>query len=120
MNPSLIRHFHINEGVPSLSEMRREVEQMTRVLMGHEDPPVEMGVITLMEVASAYYARASELTMYIQRAETDGTVLKNSKVYKFRTGELRTFMEMCKNQIDLGSRRITQARLEFEMDREML
>lgn len=93
---------------------------MFDVLLGRTDPPVELGVLTLMEVASAYYARASELTARLQRAEADGTVLKGTRPYKFRTGELRTFMEMCKTAIDLGSRRVTMAKLEFDMDREML
>lgn len=100
--------------------MQVEVEEMTAVLLGRHDPPINAGVLTLMEVASAYYARASEMTATIQRGEAEGSVLKGSRPYRFRTGELRTFMEMCKTQIDLGSRRITAARLEFDMDREML
>ena len=68
-----------------------------------------------MEYANAVYSRAMELTMMIQRAETDGQVLKGSKYYKFRTGELRTFTELALRAIDLGSRRVTWAQMEDSM-----
>lgn len=68
-----------------------------------------------MEYANAVYSRAMELTMMIQRAETDGQVLKGSKYYKFRTGELRTFTELALRAIDLGSRRVTWAQMEYSM-----
>lgn len=89
---------------------------MTDVLLGREDPPVD-GVLSLMEVADAYYARAMELTMLIQQMEREGTVLKGSSHYKFRTGELRTFSEMAKRAADLGSRRLTDDSLRFEKAR---
>ena len=93
---------------------------MSDVLLGREDMPVSNGVMSLMEVSTAYYARASEITNMIHRAETDGTILKGSSPYKFRTGELRQFMEMAKAHIDLGSRRVTSAKLEFDMEAEGL
>jgi len=100
--------------------MQAEVDEMWAVILGRTDPPITRGVMTLMEVSEAYYARASEITSLIQRKEADGIVAKGDRYYRFRTGELRTFMEACKTAIELGSRRVTAARLEFDMETEAL
>lgn len=85
--------------------------------MGREVPPINNGEMTLLEYANAVYSRGMELTMLIQRAEASGTVLKGSKYYKFRTGELRSFVELALKAIELGSRRITVAKMEYDMAR---
>jgi hypothetical protein len=85
------------------------------VLLGRLDPPIDRGIMTLQEVAEAYHARASEIAMKLLRLEAEGQVVRGDKAYKFRTGELRTFMEMCSKAIDLGSRRLTQMALEVQM-----
>ena len=95
--------------------MREEIDEYTAVLLGREEPPISSGVLTLMEYANAVYSRGMELTMKIQRAEVEGTVLKGSKFYKFRTGELRSFVEMAAKAIELGSRRVTVAKMESDM-----
>ena len=99
-----------------LSEMRKELDEMTDVLLGRTPAPIESGVITLMEVAEAYYARATEMQMQIQRGEANDVIPKGSPPYKFRTGELRSFRELAKAAMELGSRRVTQAKLEMEME----
>lgn len=101
----------------NISEMHSELLDMQDVLLGHEDPPVDAGHLTLMEVADAYFARASEMTMLIQAREREGLVTKGDDLYKFRTGELRTFMELTKRAADLGSRRLTKEQLRFEQSR---
>ncbi len=110
-----IRQLRLNQGLPTLGEMRSEIDQYVAVLLGHEEPPIENGVMTLLEYANAVYSRAAELTLLIQRAEADGVVPKNSKMYRFRTGELRTFIEIATKAVDLGSRRITAAQMEYSM-----
>jgi hypothetical protein len=80
---------------------------MRDVLLGRTPPPVDRGVLTLMEVADAYFARAKEMEMIILRWEADGNVIRGSKTYKFRTGELRSFIELAKGACELGSRRVT-------------
>ena len=85
------------------------------VLLGREAPPFDNGVMTMLEYASACHARASEMTMQIQRMELDGTVKRGDKLYKFRTGELRTACEVFKRSADMGSRRLTEAKMEQEM-----
>ena len=97
--------------------MQNELLDMTDVLLGRVEPPIQRGVMSLMEVADAYYARASELTMLIQAGEREGTVVRGTNYYKFRTGELRTFMDMAKRAADLGSRRVTYAQLLAEAER---
>jgi hypothetical protein len=86
--------------------------------MGRAPSPVGYHTESLMELASSYFARAAEMTMIIQRLERDGQVVKGSAAYKFRTGELRTFMDLAKASTELGSRRITLARLEFDKQNE--
>jgi hypothetical protein len=71
--------------------------------------------MTMMEYANAVYSRAMELTILLQRAEADGVILKNSKYYRLRTGELRSFTELAAKCIELGSRRVTWAQLDYSM-----
>jgi hypothetical protein len=97
--------------------MQAELADYTDVLLGRQPPPIQAGPMTLMEVASAYHARALEIQMLLQRAEREGRVIRGSAHYKFRTGELRTFVEMAKGAADLGSRRLTAEVLEFDQAR---
>ena len=110
-----MRSVHINSGIPSIQELRKELDGYVEVLLGREVPPIDNGEMTLMEYSNAVYSRAMELTMMLQRAEAEGSVLKNSRFYKFRTGELRTFTELALRAIDLGSRRVTWAQLDYSM-----
>ena len=109
-----VRHFSLGEGLPELTDLQAELDTMWDALLGRVDPPLNKGVGTLMEVAEAYHARACEVFAMIQRGEQDGTVLPKSSTYKFRTGELRTFIEAAKRAIEMGSRRITMASMEYE------
>jgi hypothetical protein len=64
-----------------------------------------------MEVADAYFARGKEIEQKIYRAEAEGQVSKGSPFYRFRTGELRSFLELVKAAGELGSRRVTHAKM---------
>jgi len=110
-----LRSVHLNSGIPAIQELRKELDGYVEVLMGRVEPPIDNAEMTLMEYANAVYSRAMELTMLLQRAESEGSVLKNSRFYKFRTGELRTFTEMALRAIELGSRRVTWAQLDYSM-----
>jgi hypothetical protein len=94
--------------------MRAELSEYMDVLLGRIDPPIDRGHLTLMEVSEAYHARAREMEAMLLRAEADGIVVRGSKAYKFRTGELRSFIELAKGAIQLGSRRITALQIEGE------
>lgn len=112
-----LRAFYVGEGVPAIPEMVDELQNMTDVLLGRLDPPgVQNPMLQMMEVADAYYARASEITRLLQQAEREGRITRGSAHYKFRTGELRTFMEMAKQAADLGSRRLTAESLRYDME----
>ena len=91
-----------------------ELRGYTEVLMGRVDPPINRGLLTMMEVAEAYHARAKEIEMELLEAEAAGAILKGSRPYRFRTGPLRSFIEMCAKTIELGSRRVTAAIAEAE------
>jgi hypothetical protein len=110
-----LRSFKINDGIPALPALRNELDEYIEVLMGRIEPPIDNGEMTLMEYANAVYSRAMELTILLQRAESEGTVVKGSKYYKFRTGELRSFTELAARCIELGSRRVTKAQLDYSM-----
>lgn len=112
-----LRVNHMGEGLPAIPQMKNELIDYMNVLMGRKDSPIPNGTMSLMEVADSYFARASELTFLIQAAEREGTVPRGSAYYKFRTGELRTFMEMAKRASDLGSRRITEEQMNLERER---
>lgn len=112
-----LRAVQVGEGVPVIPVMQSELQDMTDVLLGRVEPPIDAGHLTLYEVADAYFARASELTMLLQSMERDGQITRGSAHYKFRTGELRTFMEMAKRAADLGSRRLTEEALLIERER---
>lgn len=109
-----VRSFTLGEGL-DLHDMRQELKDMTDVLLGRVPPPVDTGVSTLMEVAEAYHARAREMEQHLHEAEADGYVLRGDKRYRFRTGQLRSFIEMTRLAVDLGSRRITVAKIEYDM-----
>lgn len=109
-----VRYFKLGEGF-DLQDIRLELEHMTDVLMGRDEPPVDLGVSTLIEVAEAYHARAREIEMHISQLENEGHVLKGSAIARFRTTELRWFIELTRKAIDIGSRRITRWVEEMRM-----
>ena len=111
-----IRDIQVGMGLDEVDDLKTEIEGYWDVLLGRTPPPIEAGDLTLMEIANAYYSRAMEIHALIHQAEREGGVFKGSQYYRFRTGELRDFIEVAKRAQDLGSRRLTQARLEFDME----
>jgi hypothetical protein len=104
------------EGLPSVEELHDELLGYANVILGRADPPLQLDgfYLDLMEVAAAYYARAKEIDMLIHWEEQNRRVIRGSAYYKFRTGQLRSFIEMSKMMADLGSRRLSQERLLSE------
>jgi len=107
----------MNAGLPTLTSLQSELQDMMDVLLGRIEPPIDTGVSSLMEVADAYFARASEIAMLILGKEREGNLSRASKYVKFRTGELRHFLEVAKRASELGSRRITVRQLTMEAER---
>ena len=96
----------------TIDEWREELDQMMAVMVGRVDPPVDLGVSTMLEVSDAYLARVTEMVVAINRMETDGMVKRGSRANLFRTRELDPFGELLRKTHTAGSRRITVARME--------
>lgn len=106
-----VRYFQLGAGF-DLVKVKAEILEMTEVILGRIEPPIDRGIMTLQEVAEAYYARAKEIEMHLLDLENEGAILRGSGPYKFRTGRLRSFIEMCDKAQATGSRRITYVELE--------
>jgi hypothetical protein len=105
----------VNINLPKPHDIEDELLAYVDVLLGRVPSPVSSPYLSLAEVASAYYARALEIDMLIHMEERIGTVTRAHPLYKVRTGPLRSFIEMSKKMADLGSRRLTQEQLLYEM-----
>jgi len=98
-------------GLPGVDELWDEIHGYVDVLLGRVDSPVNSPYLAMGEIATAYYSRAQEIDMLIHSSERTGDVMRGSPLYKFRTGELRSFIELSKKCAELGSRRLTQEQL---------
>lgn len=107
-------HF-LGHGVVNLPDLKDEIDGYFDILTGRVSLPVSNGILSLMEASVAMYVRVSEISAMIRRGEQEGTIVHNSSWYKFRIGECREFLDACKRAIELGSRRVTQAKIEQEM-----
>jgi hypothetical protein len=114
-----LRHVSVGEGLPELDALSAEFARYTDVLLGRVEPDIDLGVATLLEVADAYFARASEIDILIHKAEREGSVLRGSDYYRFRTGELRAFLDMAKKAAEVGSRRITVEQMLIYATRDL-
>lgn len=99
----------------TLEAMKNEVDGYWSVLTGRTKPPIDNGIMTLMEYSHTVFARCSYLYARIQRAEQEGGIARGSPMYRFRTGELRTMVEVARQAISLGSRRLTYAKMEYDL-----
>ena len=94
-----------------MDDLWEEIHGYVNVLLGREASPLDSPYLDMMEVATAYYARAQEIDMLIHQGEREGSIIRGSALYKFRTGELRSFIDLAKRCAELGSRRLTQESL---------
>lgn len=105
----------VGANLPSADEIKDELLSMANVILGREVAPIDAGVMTRMEVALAYYARACELDMLIHEQERAGNIVRGSDHYRVRTGALRTFIEMSKEVVRAGSRSLTHEMHLYKM-----
>ena len=101
----------VSFGLDTVDELWQEIEGMIDVLLSRVPAPIESPYLAMAEVATAYYARAQEIDARIHAGERRGEIVRGSAYYKFRTGELRSFIELSKKVAELGSRRLTQEQL---------
>lgn len=111
-----IRSFRLGEGMPDIHGLRQELEDMREVVEGRVYPPINRGVMTMMEVAEAYFSRACEIEQLILEAEQDGRVAKGDHYYTFRTQMLRSFKDQMKSAAELGSRRVTYEQMLWDQE----
>jgi|TARA_Y100001937_G_C6939890_1_gene249866 hypothetical protein len=103
---------HTGQVMDIIRSFEREIEGYQDVIFGRSEAPINSGVSTMYEISVAYYARAKEIEMYCKKFESGIDVGKTRHpLYKFRTGQLNVFIEMCKELTKLGSRRITVAQM---------
>ena len=60
-------------------------------------------------------SKAKEIEIKLLERERNGDVPSGDALKKFRTGELRSFIELCKSAQNQGSRRITMALSELNL-----
>jgi hypothetical protein len=101
----------LDEGLRDVEALHEEFLEYANILLGRVDPPIDSPYLQLMELATAYHARALEVEMLIHWEEQQHRVIRGHPLYKFRTGQLRSFIELSKKLADLGSRRLTQETL---------
>jgi hypothetical protein len=110
-----MQKFPVKKGLSSAEELHIEFSEYIDVLMGHINPPIADGVDTLFEVSSTYLARAKEIEIKLLERERASKIDTSDELKKFRTGELRSFIELCKSAQNQGSRRITVALSELNL-----
>lgn len=104
-------------GLPALAALEEEFDYYVAVVTGRVEAPMHDGFITLQELADTYYSRACDVERLIHRGErkgeipTKGPVPADRNYYKFRTGELQSYLAMFKKASELGSRRITHEQM---------
>lgn len=103
--------IEVGLGLESVDVLWEELQGYIDVLLGRVESPIDSPYLALAEAATAYYARAQEIDARIHAAEREGAVMRGSPLYRFRTGELRSFIELSKKCAELGSRRLTQEQL---------
>lgn len=96
-------------GLTSLQKVLDEMDTYVAVLMGNQDPPWDNGTLTMQEVGFAYFSRACEIEALIYRGEREGRISTGSEWYKFRTGELRSYLSLFKRAFELGKSRTYDA-----------
>ena len=101
----------VKYGLPPVDDLWEEISEYMDILLGRKDAPIDSPYLVLAEVATAYYCRAQEIDAKIHAGEREGDIVKGSPYYRFRTGELRSFIELSKRASELGSRRLTQEQL---------
>lgn len=81
-----------------------------------EHVPVEH-VLDLLEVASAYLARAYDIERRLYQREQVLNLPRGCPEQRFRTGALESFISQAKVLRDLGSRRLSAAQLIHDSEK---
>lgn len=118
-DPSL-QSFSVVDGLPYPQQIREELQGYRNILMGRKHPPQAVDLkspLALMEVANMYFARACEVEQLILAKQDEGEIPKSGSYQQLRTQEIRSFKELSKSMVDVGSRRMTEQRVLFEQEK---
>lgn len=124
-HPSVVTSQHSSALTPltftttiGYDDLLDEFMGYANVLLGRDPSPLQSPYLELMEVATAYHSRAREVEMELLTMEQSGVISRGDHLYRFRTGQLASFIEMARKCIDLGSRRLTQEQVISRMREE--
>jgi hypothetical protein len=112
-----VTEIKVDIGLPPIEELQDEFIGYMAVFLGRDPLPPEVEespYLGLREFADVVYARAGEVDMLIHWGEQNRQVPRGHPYYRFRTGQLRTFMSVAKRMSDLGSRRLSEQKLLVE------
>lgn len=108
----------IGHGLPTLNEAFDELTQYAEHLATFYDPEVPIGnTLDLLEVASAYLARAFDIERRLHQREQLLGLPRGCPEQRFRTGALESFISQAKVLRDLGSRRLSFAQLRHDSEK---
>ena len=110
--------IHLGHGLPTLEECFDELTGYATDLARYYDPEIPFGNTNdLLEVASAYLARAYDLERLLHQREQVHKLPRGCPEQRFRTGALESFICQAKVLRDLGSRRLSFAQLRYDSEK---
>lgn len=110
-----LNEIKVGYGLAEIEELSKEINSYYDVLLGREEVDNPHKYSYIVEVATAYYVRAKEIETAIHKLEREQIIAKNTPYYKFRTGELRSFIEACSKSISYGLAKIEERKLLEEL-----
>lgn len=111
----------IGHGLPTLEECNAELNQYSehlRTFYAEDDVHIPItNLLDLLEVATAYLARAYEIERLLHQREQVHSLPRGCQEQRFRTGALESFISQAKILRDLGSRRLSYAQLRHDSEK---
>lgn len=108
----------LGHGLPDLEECFDELTGYAVDLARYYDPDIPIGAtLDLLEVASAYLARAFDIERQLYQREQTHSLPRGCPEQRFRTGALESFIAQAKVCRDLGSRRLSFAQLRYDSEK---
>lgn len=102
-------------GLGTVDEIMDELLDMTDVVLGRTNPPIDNGVMTRHEVCLAYYSRVCEIDILLHEHERKKRGVKGDPFSQLRTQQVRRMLEMLKAQVQAGSRALTHEQFLYQM-----
>lgn len=107
----------LKQGLSSGDDLLAELTGYAEHLLEFTNPEYGNATLELLEVASAYLARAYDIERRLLEREIRNATPRGSPEQRFRTGPLASFIEQAKVMCTLGSRRLTSAQLTYDQEK---